>query len=116
MGTSPLRLRSGVLAAFGVALPYIVISLSVLLFRGRIGNTEFYASGKLARWDTVTGWLSLGAFAFGLALCWPFVRQMLAASSSRVLLVVGITIFCLLQFVGVFGFRAVLYVISGGIL
>lgn len=77
---------------------------------------EFYTSGKLETWDTVSGWICLGAFVLGLALCWPFVRQLFAASSTRSMLVAGILIFCVLQFLGVYGFRVVLYVGSGGIL
>jgi hypothetical protein len=116
IGTSPLKLRSGVLAAFGVALPYAVVALSIFLFRGHISNHEFYTSGRLKNWDAVSGWISLGAFVFGLALCWPFVRQLFAASSTRSMLVAGIVIFFVLQFLGVYGFRVALYVGAGGIL
>ena len=53
------------LAVFGVALPYVVAVLSIVLFRESVRSMDYYTSGRLTTWDTVTGWLTFGAFVLG---------------------------------------------------
>ena len=57
------------LAGFGVALPYVVAALSIVLFRETVRSMDYYTSGRLRTWDTITGWLTFGAFLLGAALC-----------------------------------------------
>ena len=115
---TPTRHKSStaMLAAFGVALPYAVAVLSIVLFRESVRSMDYYTSGRLTTWDTVTAWLTFGAFLFGAALCWPWLRARLAGSSSRVRwIALGVAALAA-QFVAVFVVRFLVYLSSGGIL
>jgi len=100
----------------GVALPYVVAVLSIVLFRESVRSMDYYTSGKLTTWDTVTGWLTFASFVVGAALCWPWMRARLAGSSSRVRWIALAVGALLVQFVGVFVVRFLVYLSSGGIL
>ena len=77
---------------------------------------DYYTSGRMTTWDTVTGWLTLGAFVLGTALCWPWLRARLTGTSSRVRWIsIGIAAL-VVQFIAVFVVRFLVYVGSGGIL
>ena len=106
----------GTLVVFGVALPYVVAVLTIALFRESVRSMDYYTSGKLTTWDTVTGWLTFGAFVLGSALCWPWLSAHLAGTSSRVRwIMIGIAAL-VVQFVAVFVVRLLVYLNSGGIL
>lgn len=115
---TPTRQNSpvAVLAAIGIALPYVVAVLSIVLFRESVRSMEYYTSGRLTTWHTVTGWLTFGAFMLGVVLCWPWLRARLAGKSSRVRWIALGVAALVVQFVAVFVVRFLVYLISGGIL
>jgi hypothetical protein len=105
-----------VLAVFGLVLPYAVAVLSIVLFKESVRSMDYYTSGKLATWDTVTGWLTFGAFMLGAAFCWPWGRVRLARATSRAgWVTLGVAALAV-QFVAVFVVRFLVYLSSGGIL
>lgn len=77
---------------------------------------DYYTSGRLTTWDTVTGWLTFGAFVLGAALCWPWLRARLAGTSSKVRWIILSAAALLVQFIAVFVVRFLVYLSSGGIL
>ncbi|QDT55410.1 hypothetical protein Pan44_34530 [Caulifigura coniformis] len=102
------------LAVGGVLLPYIVAIVSVMLFRREIQSHDFYLAGKLATFDTVTGWLTAAALVLGGALCWPWLRVSYRATKSSLLWATGMVIVAFIQFVLVFAVRFGFYVSRGG--
>ena len=104
------------LAAFGVALPYAVAVLSIVFFRESVRNVDYYTSGRLTTWDSVTGWLTFGAFVLGSGLCWPWLRARLAGTAVKVRWIAFSVAVLVIQFVAVFVVRFLVYLSSGGIL
>jgi cation transport ATPase len=95
---------------------YAVAILPTVLFRQEIQSLEFYYSGKLATFDTLTTWLTAAAIVAGFVLCWPWVRGRYAATESPIVLMFTLVGLAVLQSLAVFIARFLFYVGSGGIL
>ena len=115
MTTTRHHFATKTLALLGLALPYVVAVLSTVLFR-ETRTMDYYRSGRLAAWDTVTGWLTFSAFVLGSALCCPWLWERLAWSSSRVRWIALGSVVLVVQFIAVFSVRFLVYVSAGGIL
>jgi hypothetical protein len=82
----------------------------------KAGYKEFYLSGDLATYDTVTGILTLVSFVFGLCLCVPFVAAKFRGKSiaRKTLLSLVLTVVIAFHLVLVFALRLLTYLRIGG--
>ena len=110
--------RNEYFAGIGLIVPYVVGVVSILALGSHVGDYDFYESGALATYDTVTAILTLTSFVLGLCLCVPafapLVRdQTTVTKTLRFLALMTAVVFHLAC---VAALRFVTYVAMGGIL
>lgn len=91
--------HTGLRAMVGLLLPYMVVALLRAPIPEQLRRAEF--------------WLVMTSIAGGLLLCWPFMVQALDASRGRALPVIGSLLLGALQFLLVFLFSAMLWLLYG---
>ena len=107
--------RPFALATTGLVTPFIVTMSVILIYRGKIRSMDYYASGDLTKFDSITEILTLALGGFALLVCFPAVRS-IAASRERKwptysLAALSAPLYLLTLFV----FRFTIYYAAGGI-
>ena len=101
------------LAIFGALLPYAIAVIPSVMI-GSLGYYQSFTGANILTLDTVTRWVTVGAFALGAVLCWPWFKVRLVATRSSVLWIALGVAAVRAQFVVVFFVRFMVYYAPGG--